>query len=75
MALLFKSDPVRGQVFAAELARALPDLAFVADEAAIDLAAVRYIVAWTLPPAIERFTNLDTLFCICAGHACRSHTA
>jgi glyoxylate/hydroxypyruvate reductase A len=67
MAFLFKSDAARAAIFACEFARELPDLPFLTDTDRVDPAVVRYILAWTPPEDMLRFTSLETLFCIGAG--------
>lgn len=67
MAFLFNSDAERAKVFAAEFARELPDLHFTADPDGIDPAEVRYLLTWTAPDNIDRYSNLEILFSIGAG--------
>ncbi|KQT61754.1 MULTISPECIES: 2-hydroxyacid dehydrogenase [unclassified Aureimonas] len=67
MTFLFNSDAARGAIFAAEFARALPDLPFAQDVAAVDPEAVRYLLTWTAPKDIARYRNLEILFSIGAG--------
>lgn len=67
MAFLFTSDAARAKVFAAEFARELPALRFVTDAGAVDPAEIRYLLAWTLPDDMTRFTGLEALFCVGAG--------
>ncbi len=67
MTFLFKSDAARAEVFAAEFARELPDLPFVTDANALDPAEVRYLLTWTPPDDMDRFTGLEALFCVGAG--------
>jgi glyoxylate/hydroxypyruvate reductase A len=67
MAFLFNSDAERARVFAAEFARELPELRFVADPNGIDPAEVRYLLTWTAPDNIDRYSNLEILFSIGAG--------
>lgn len=65
MAVLFRSTPERGAVFARRLAEALPDLPFWQGEAP-DPAAVRYLVTWTAPD-LAAYPNLRLIFSIGAG--------
>jgi len=67
MAFLFNSDAERASVFAAEFARELPELRFVADPSGIDPAEVRYLLTWTAPDDLHRYSNLEILFSIGAG--------
>jgi glyoxylate/hydroxypyruvate reductase A len=67
MAFLFNSDAERAEVFAAEFARELPELCFTADPNGIDPAQVRYLLTWTAPDNLDRYSNLEILFSIGAG--------
>ena len=67
MAFLFNSDAERARIFAAEFARELPSLPFVADAGEVDPAAVRYLLTWTAPADLDRYVNLEVLFSIGAG--------
>jgi glyoxylate/hydroxypyruvate reductase A len=67
MAFLFNSDAERAKVFAAEFARELPELCFTADPRRIDPAKVRFLLTWTAPDNIDRYSNLEILFSIGAG--------
>jgi glyoxylate/hydroxypyruvate reductase A len=67
MAFLFNSDTERAKVFAAEFARELPELRFTADPEGIDVAEVRYLLTWTAPDNLDRYSNLEILFSIGAG--------
>ncbi|NGO50818.1 2-hydroxyacid dehydrogenase [Allomesorhizobium camelthorni] len=67
MAFLFNSDAERAKVFAAEFARELPELCFTADPNGIDPAQVRYLLTWTAPDNLDRYSNLEILFSIGAG--------
>ncbi|WP_315768991.1 MULTISPECIES: glyoxylate/hydroxypyruvate reductase A [unclassified Bradyrhizobium] len=67
MTFLFKSDAKRGAIFREVLARELPDLPFAIDPAKIDAAAVRYMIAWLVPPDLAVYRNLEILFSIGAG--------
>lgn len=67
MAFLFNSDAERAKIFAAEFARALPELHFAADPRTVDPDAVRYLLTWTAPEDIGRYSNLEILFSIGAG--------
>lgn len=65
MAVLFRSTPERGAVFARRLGEALPEMPFWQDGAP-DPAAVRYLVTWTAPD-LAAFPNLRLIFSIGAG--------
>ena len=67
MAFLFNSDAARAKVFAAEFERELPDLPFVTEATAIDPEDVRYLLTWSAPRDVARYTRLEMLFCIGAG--------
>lgn len=67
MAFLFNSDAERAKVFAAEFARELPELRFTADPDGVEPAQVRYLLTWTAPDNLDRFSNLEILFSIGAG--------
>lgn len=67
MTFLFNSDARRGAIFAEAFAMALPDLPFSMDAATVDPATVRYLITWTLPADLERYSNLEILFSIGAG--------
>jgi glyoxylate/hydroxypyruvate reductase A len=67
MTFLFNSDAERGRIFAAAFARDLPDLPFVTDATAVDPAAVRFVLTWSLPADLAHYRNLEVIFCIGAG--------
>jgi glyoxylate/hydroxypyruvate reductase len=67
MAFLFNSDAERARIFAAEFARELPDQHFVTDPNAVAPADVRYLLTWTAPKDLDRYSNLEVLFSIGAG--------
>ena len=67
MTFLYKSEPARGAVWQRMFAEHLPDLPFRIWPDTGDKAAIRYIGAWTLPPDIHEFTNLEVLFSVAAG--------
>lgn len=67
MAFLFNSDPARGAIFAQAFARELTDLAFHIAPADVDPTSIRYLLTWTMPEDIDRYTNLEVLFSIGAG--------
>ncbi len=67
MAFLYNSDTERARVFAAEFARELPELRFTTDAGVIDPAEVRYLLTWTAPDDLDRYSNLEILFSIGAG--------
>lgn len=67
MTFLFHSDARRGAVFKEAFACDLPDLPFSMDPAAVDPDAVRYLITWTVPGDLQRYSNLEVLFSIGAG--------
>lgn len=67
MTFLFNSTEERAQVFAARFAEALPDIRFLRSSEPYDPAEIRYLITWTAPDDLARFTNLDILFSIGAG--------
>jgi glyoxylate/hydroxypyruvate reductase len=68
MTFVYKSDPVRGAVWAELFARQMPELPFRIWPDIGDPREVRYLAAWQ-PPAdlAERFPNLEVLFSTGAG--------
>ncbi|TIT88638.1 MAG: glyoxylate/hydroxypyruvate reductase A, partial [Mesorhizobium sp.] len=62
MTFLFNSDARRGAIFAEAFAKELPDLPFTIDAATVDPDAVRYLITWTVPENLDRYTNLEILF-------------
>ena len=66
MAVLYRSDPDRGAVFARAFGAALPDLPFHIDSAP-DPAAVEYMVTWTPPADLSAYPNLRLIFSVGAG--------
>jgi glyoxylate/hydroxypyruvate reductase A len=67
MTFLFNSDAARAKVFAAQFAKDLPEVPFVSDPASVDPDTVRYLMTWTPPADLARYTNLEILFSIGAG--------
>ncbi|MFK0687681.1 2-hydroxyacid dehydrogenase [Mesorhizobium sp. IMUNJ 23033] len=67
MTFLFNSDARRGAIFADAFARDLPDVPFTIDAATVDPDAVRYLISWTVPDNLARYSNLEILFSIGAG--------
>jgi glyoxylate/hydroxypyruvate reductase A len=67
MTFLFNSDAERGRIFAEAFARDLPGVPFSMDPGTVDPLAVRYIITWTIPANLDRYTNLELLFSIGAG--------
>ncbi|POR45199.1 2-hydroxyacid dehydrogenase [Bosea psychrotolerans] len=67
MAFLFNSTEERAKVFAARFAEAMPDLRFLRSSEPYDPADIRYLITWTAPDDLARFTNLEILFSIGAG--------
>ncbi len=67
MAVLFLSDPARGEVFREVFAQGLPDLPFYIGTAP-DPATVLYLVTWTAPERLaETYPNLRVIFSVGAG--------
>jgi glyoxylate/hydroxypyruvate reductase A len=65
---VYKSDPVRGQVWARLFAERAPQYEFRIWPDTGDPAAVRFLFAWVLPPDLMRtFPNLRVLFSAGAG--------
>ena len=68
MAFLYKSDPVRGAVWAELFARKMPALPFRIWPDSGDPREVRYLAAWQPPEDLAtRFPNLEVLFATGAG--------
>jgi glyoxylate/hydroxypyruvate reductase A len=68
MTFLYKSDPVRGAVWAERFARAMPGLPFRVWPDSGDPRDVRYLAAWEPPDDLAtRFPNLEVLFSTGAG--------
>lgn len=67
MSFLFNSTEERADVFAAQFAAALPDLCFIRRNEPYDPAEIRYLITWTAPENLARFTNLEILFSTGAG--------
>ncbi len=67
MAILYKSEPARGAVWARIFAERLPDLPFRIWPEAGPPEQIRYLAAWTLPDDLPRFRNLEVLFSVAAG--------
>ncbi|BCG71735.1 glyoxylate/hydroxypyruvate reductase A [Mesorhizobium sp. 113-1-2] len=67
MTFLFNSDARRGAIFADTFARELPDVPFTMDAATVDPDTVRYLISWTVPDNLARYSNLEILFSIGAG--------
>lgn len=66
--VLYKSDPVRGEVWREIFAREAPELRFRIWPDFGDPAAVRYLVAWMPPPDLATaYTGLDVVFSAGAG--------
>lgn len=67
MTFLFNSTDERARVFAARFAEELPDIRFIRSSDPHDPAEIRYLITWTAPENLDRFTNLEILFSIGAG--------
>jgi len=67
MCILNLSDPERGEVFADQFRRALPELPFYQKEAP-NPEAVEYLITWTVPENIgTQYPNLRLVFSVGAG--------
>ncbi|WP_144098253.1 2-hydroxyacid dehydrogenase [Croceicoccus sediminis] len=67
-AILHTGDPERGVLWQEIVSREVPELDFRCEPEIGDPADIRYLIAWTLDPAlIARLTNLEVLFSIGAG--------
>lgn len=68
MSFLYKSDPIRGAVWAQQFAQHLPELPFRIWPDVPDPREVRYLAAWEPPGDLAtRFPNLEVLFSTGAG--------
>jgi glyoxylate/hydroxypyruvate reductase A len=67
MVFLFNSDAERGAVFRETFARELPDIEFMQSGDFISPERVRYLLTWTAPEDLGRYSNLEILFSIGAG--------
>lgn len=67
MTFLFNSTDERARVFAARFAEELPDIRFIRSSEPYDPAEIRYLITWTAPDNLDRFSNLEILFSIGAG--------
>lgn len=67
MAFLFNSDAARGAIFREAFARELPDIEFFQAGESVEPERIRYLISWTAPEDIARYSNLEILFSIGAG--------
>lgn len=68
MTLLYKGNPVRGEMWARLFAERAPEIPIRLWPDVGDAAAVRYLAAWDPPADIaDRFPNLEVLFSVGAG--------
>jgi glyoxylate/hydroxypyruvate reductase len=67
MVFLFLCDADRGAVFAEVFSKQLPDMRFSMDTATVDDDDVRFIMTWDAPANLQRYSNLQAVFCIGAG--------
>lgn len=65
--VLYKSDPVRGAIWAERFAQHAPDIAFRLWPDIGDPAAVRYLVAWQPDDLAVTLPNLEVVFSVGAG--------
>ncbi|WP_108502531.1 2-hydroxyacid dehydrogenase [Paracoccus indicus] len=66
MAVLYRSDPTRGEVYARVFAQSLPAMPFHIGSAP-DPAAVEYMITWTPPADLSAYPNLRLIFSVGAG--------
>lgn len=67
MAFFFNSTDERARVFAARFAEELPDIRFLRRGDHYDPSEIRYLITWTAPDDLDRFSGLEILFSIGAG--------
>jgi glyoxylate/hydroxypyruvate reductase len=67
MTVLYKSDPVRGAIWAARFAQLAPDTPFRLYPDIGDPAAIRYLVAWQPGDLATTLPNLEVVFSVGAG--------
>lgn len=67
MQFLFNSDEKRGAIFREVFAAELPEIEVVVGEAAADPGRVRYLMTWTVPADLARYSNLEIVFSLGAG--------
>lgn len=67
MAVLYKSDPVRGAIWAERFAQLAPDIEFRIWPDIGDPSAIRYLVAWQPDDLAVTLPNLEAVFSVGAG--------
>lgn len=67
MAFLCNSNAERQRVFSAAFAQELPHIPVITAQDIADPTAVRFMLSWTVPDDLERYTNLEILFGLGAG--------
>ncbi|MEC5409549.1 glyoxylate/hydroxypyruvate reductase A [Paraburkholderia sp. MPAMCS5] len=67
MTVLYKSDPVRGAIWAERFAKLAPDIPFRMWPDVGDPAAIRYLLAWQPDGLAVTLPNLEVVFSIGAG--------
>ncbi len=67
MTLLCNMDQTRAAAFAKVFQSSLPDIALALNPDTVKAEDVRYLLGWKVPDNIERFTNLEVMFCTGAG--------
>ena len=67
MTVLYKSDPVRGAIWAERFAELAPDIAFRVWPEIGDPAAIRYLIAWKPDDLAVTLPNLEAVFSVGAG--------
>lgn len=60
-------DAERGSLLRKHLAEVVPQLPVVLQGESLDPGAVRYLITWTLPEDLARFTGLEVIFSVGAG--------
>lgn len=67
MTVLYKSDPVRGAIWAERFAELAPDIPFRVWPDIGDPAAIRYLIAWQPDDLAVTLPNLEAVFSVGAG--------
>lgn len=67
MTVLYKSDPVRGAIWAERFAELAPDIAFRVWPDVGDPTAIRYLIAWRPDDLAVTLPNLEAVFSVGAG--------
>lgn len=67
MVFLYNAAAASADIYASLLASELPHLRFVSNPQSVDPAEVRYLVTWSVPADVTRYTKLELLFSTGAG--------